>query len=124
MNHFKNIIKAHLDSRAATDALFAKSYQKESKNIDECCNYIISEVEKTNRQGFADEEIFNFAIHYYDEDEIKDVEKAPGCKIVVNTKLSAPTTPIINAKTNSKPNSKPNKKELIEEFEKRQLSLF
>lgn len=120
MDHFKKAIKDYLDNRAKEDVLFAKSYAKENKNIDECCNYIISEVEKTNRQGFAEEEIFNFAIHYYDEDEIKDVEKAPGCKIVVNTKLSAPTTPIIKAKTNSKPNNK----ELIEEFEKRQLSLF
>lgn len=120
MNHFKNVIKAHLDSRASTDALFAKSYAKENKSIDECCNYIISEVRKTKREGFADEEIFNLAIHYYDEDEIKGVKPTPGCKIVVNTKLSAPTTPKVKAKTNSKPN----KQELIAEFEKRQLSLF
>lgn len=123
MNHFKNIIKAHLDGRASTDALFAKAYSKENKNIDECCNYIINEVKKTKRQGFADEEIFNLAVHYYDEDEIKDVKKAPGCKIVVNTKLSAPAGPS-TSRAKSKASSSPSKQELVEEFEKRQLSLF
>lgn len=120
MDHFKNIIKTHLDDRAKEDVLFAKSYQKENKNIDECCNYITNEVKKTKRQGFADEEIFNLAVHYYDEDDIKDVKKAPGYKIVVNTKLSAPAEPKAKAITTSKPS----KQELIEEFEKRQLSLF
>lgn len=122
MNHFKNIIKAHLDGRASTDALFAKAYAKENKNIDECCNYIIGEVRKSKRQGFADEEIFNFAVHYYDEDEIKDIKAAPRCKIVVNTKLSAPAEPKAKAKAASKSNKR--KQELVEEFEKRQLSLF
>lgn len=120
MDHFKKAIKEHLDNRAKEDALFAKNYAKENKSIDECCNYIINEVKKTNRQGFADEEIFNLAVHYYDEDEIKDVKKAPGCKVVVNTKLSAPAEP----KVKTKVTSNPSKQELVEEFEKRQLTLF
>ena len=35
---FKVVIKEYLDKRASEDALFAKSYSKENKNIDECCN--------------------------------------------------------------------------------------
>ena len=121
MNHFKQAIKDHLDSRAKEDALFAKSYSKENKNIDECCNYIINAVKKTNRQGFADNEVFNMAIHYYDEDNLEeDVKKAPECEVVVNTKLSAPST----SRAKSKASSRPSKQELVEEFEKRQLSLF
>lgn len=125
MNHFKNVIKAHLDSRAATDPLFAKSYAKENKNIDECCNYIISEVKKAKREGFADEEIFNFAVHYYDEVDIK-VGKVTNCKVVVNTPIEAkaqaaktPTQASISQKKTKAP-----KAVLVEEFEKRQLTLF
>lgn len=36
----KDIIKSYLDERARTDELFAKSYAKKNKSIDECCTYI------------------------------------------------------------------------------------
>lgn len=80
---FKTTIKAYLDKRAAEDELFAKTYAKENKNLDECCNYILQEVKKSGCCGFADEEIYNMAIHYYDEDDIKDV-KPVSAKVVVN----------------------------------------
>lgn len=32
---FEVVIKEYLDNRASTDALFAKAYAKENKNIDE-----------------------------------------------------------------------------------------
>jgi len=80
---FKNTIKAYLDKRAAEDTLFAQTYAKENKNLDECCNYILQEVKKSGCCGFADDEIYNMAIHYYDEDDIKDV-KPVSAKVVVN----------------------------------------
>lgn len=80
---FKNTIKAYLDKRAAEDALFAKTYAKENKNLDECCNYILQEVKKSGSCGFDDDEIYNMAIHYYDEDGIKDV-KSVSAKVIVN----------------------------------------
>lgn len=80
---FKKTIKAYLDKRAAEDALFAKTYDKENKNLDECCNYILQQVKKSGCCGFADDEIYNMAIHYYDEDDIKDV-KPVSAKVVVN----------------------------------------
>lgn len=82
-NAFKTTIKAYLDKRAAEDALFAKTYAKENKNLDECCNYILQEVKKSGCCGFDDDEIYNMAIHYYDEDDIKDV-KPVSAKVVVN----------------------------------------
>ena len=82
-NAFKTTIKAYLDKRAAEDELFAKTYAKENKNLDECCNYILQQVQKSGCCGFADEEIYNMAIHYYDEDDIKDV-KPVSAKVVVN----------------------------------------
>ena len=84
MNGFEQAIKTYLGSRAKTDELFAQTYKKENKSIEECCRYIIQEVKKTGRQGFADEEIFGMAVHYYDEDNIKVEGKTPNCKVVHN----------------------------------------
>lgn len=84
MNGFEQAIKTYLDNRAKEDALFAKTYAKANKSIEECCRYIIQEVKKTGRQGFADEEIFGMAIHYYDEDNIKVNKTTPNCKVVHN----------------------------------------
>lgn len=45
MKAFKEAIKSYLDKRANEDPLFAESYKKESKNLDGCVNYILSEVQ-------------------------------------------------------------------------------
>ena len=82
-DHFKAAIKSYLDKRAESDELFAVSYAKENKNLDECCNFILNEVQKSGCNGFADEEVFGMAVHYYDEDDIKNV-KAVNCRVVVN----------------------------------------
>lgn len=70
-NHFKNIIQAYLDQRAETDILFSFQYNKPEKNIDDCITYILNEVQKSQCNGFADEEIFGMAVHYYDEDDLE-----------------------------------------------------
>ena len=41
---FRAVIKAMLDQRAEVDPLFAEVYAKESKSIEQCCDYIIGEV--------------------------------------------------------------------------------
>lgn len=74
---FKEAIKSYLDERARTDELFAKSYAKENKNLDECCSYIMGEARKRgNAVAMSDTEVFGLAVHYYDEDDIK-VNKLP-----------------------------------------------
>lgn len=88
-NQFKAVIKAYLDDRASNDELFAATYAKPNKSLDECCNYILSEVQKSGQNGFADEEIFGMAVHYYDEDGIKDV-KPINARVVVNHHVDAP----------------------------------
>lgn len=82
-NLFKQAIQVYLDGRAKEDELFAISYAKPAKNIDECINYILSEVQKSGCNGFADDEIYSMAVHYYDEDNIK-ASKPTNCKVVVN----------------------------------------
>lgn len=83
---FKATLKAYLDNRAASDELFAKTYAKEGKTLDECAKYVISEVRKTGRSGFTDDEVYNFAVHYYDEDDLGEIN-APDCKVVVNHEI-------------------------------------
>lgn len=79
----KRTIKSYLDKRAEEDNLFAQSYAKPGKNIDECCNFILQQVQKSGCNGFEDDEIFGMAVHYYDEDNIKDI-KPVNARVVVN----------------------------------------
>ena len=80
---FKNTIKVELDKRAAEDPLFAKSLNKEGKNIDDCIKYILNTVQKSGCAGFTDDEIFGMAVHYFDEDNI-DIGGKVDCRVVVN----------------------------------------
>ena len=82
-DHFKRTIQAYLDSRAAEDKLFAASYHKPNKSIDECVTYILNWVQKSVCNGFTDGEIYSQAVHYYDEDEI-EVGNPLQCQVVVN----------------------------------------
>lgn len=83
LNPFEATIQGHLNLIASKDSLFAESLKKANKNIKECVNYIYDTVRKSGRIGFNDDEIFNMAIHYYDEDDIKDI-KPMKCQVVVN----------------------------------------
>jgi len=91
---FKNIIKAHLDQVAAKDPLFAETLKKENKNIDGCVSYIISEVRKKKVGVMTDDEVFNLAIHYYDEDSIKDVKTSSGSVSITHT-VEVGNTPVL-----------------------------
>ena len=82
-NHFTRTILTYLELRAESDTLFAESFAKENKNIDDCITYIFNEVQKSGCMGFADDEIYSIAVHYYDEDDI-EVGKPMNGKIVVN----------------------------------------
>ena len=82
-NVFKQTIQTYLENRAKSDELFAASYAKPNKNIDECCNFILGEVQKSGCNGFSDDEIFGMAVHYYDEDDIKNV-KPVNARVFVN----------------------------------------
>lgn len=83
-NHFKNTIKAYLDQRAETDVLFSLQYSKPEKNIDDCITFILNEVKKSGCNGFADDEIYNMAVHFYDEDNIEIGMPMSNAHVVVN----------------------------------------
>ena len=80
--HFKRAVKAYLDERAESDALFAASYAKEGKNLEDCITYIINQVKASGCCGWERNEIFGLAVDYYDEDNIKVGERID-CTIVV-----------------------------------------
>ena len=68
----KDRIKEYLDKKAEIDELFAVTYAKENKSLDECYDFILSEARKQgNTVCMDDEEVFGLAVHYYDEDDIK-----------------------------------------------------
>ena len=70
----KEELKKYLDNRANEDALFAERYAKENTSIDECVDYVIScAYEKGGGKniGVSRDEVFGWAVHYYDEDEVK-----------------------------------------------------
>jgi len=81
--HFKNTIKAYLDNRANEDELFAETYAKLNKNIDDCITYILNVVRKSGCNGFSDDEIYSMAVHYYDEDSIT-AGNPINCQVFVN----------------------------------------
>ena len=82
-NYFKITIQSYLEQRAQTDELFAPTYAKPNKNIDDCVTYILNYVQQSGICGFTDDEIYSLALHYYDEDSI-EVGKPINCNVVVN----------------------------------------
>lgn len=82
-NYFRETIKTYLEQRAKTDELFSFQYSKVHKSIDDCITYILNTVQKSGCNGFADDEIYSMAVHYYDEDTI-EIGNPINCKVVVN----------------------------------------
>jgi hypothetical protein len=94
---FKEVIQSYLACRAATDELFAPSMSKPGKTIDDCCTYIMNTVKNSGCNGFADDEIFGMAVHYFDEDII-EVGKPITGHVVVNHTISLSETEQAEAK--------------------------
>lgn len=87
---FKKVIWAHLEGVAQADPLFAETFKKPAKNIDDCISYILNTVQKSGCTGFADEEVFNMAIHYYDEDDIRPGSPVKAQVVVNHLETSKP----------------------------------
>lgn len=119
---FENAIKNYLDKRAESDRLFAESYKKENKSIQECCKYIYSQAKKLlakggNAVGVDDDTVYGWAVHYYDEDDIK-VENVKG---IVETVAPVKASVKLEKTVEQKTIRKKTKQNL---FDERQLSLF
>jgi hypothetical protein len=86
LNPFQETIKSYLEKRAEEDSFFAITYKKENKSIEECCNYVIKCAEQGGLKGYTDQQVFGWAVHYYDEDTIKNIKEIK-CRVVVNKEV-------------------------------------
>lgn len=121
-------IKIYLDNRAKTDSLFAETYKKANKSIKECCKYIYSKARElakgSNSVGIDDATVYGWAVHYYDEDDIKVEDVKESVEVVAPATVQEPVVqePVKEEKpVKQKPARKKTKQEL---FDERQLSLF
>lgn len=114
-------IKIYLDNRAKTDSIFAETYKKANKSIKECCKYIYSQAKKLakggNAVGVDDATVYGWAVHYYDEDDIK-VDK-----VQERVEVVAPASEPAKAEQ-PKPQLKPQSKRKRGDDNSLQLSLF
>lgn len=94
---FQEQIKAYLDKQAENDSQFKKKYEDPKKSIEDCCTYILNQVQKAKVIGWADEEIFGMAMHYYDEEEI-EVGKKISARVVINRAVELTAEEIAQAK--------------------------
>lgn len=108
MESFKTAISIYLEQRAQEDELFASTYAKPNKTIDECCNYILKEARKHgNAVCMRDEDVYGLAVHYYDEDSIKDVKPVKSSTVVTSNSSTAHATshqpaPVMHVSRNKK----------------------
>ncbi|WP_302559210.1 PcfK-like family protein [Phocaeicola coprocola] len=123
---FENTIKNYLDSRAKEDSLFAEAYKKANKSIKECCKYIYSQARKlakgSNSVGIDDATVYGWAVHYYDEDDIKVDKVQERVEVVAPVAIQKPVKE--EKPVQQKAARKKTKQELQKIFESRQLSLF
>lgn len=94
---FKQVIERQLTEMGENDELFARNLLKADKNIDDCINYILTQVQKSGVCGFTDDEVFGMAAHYYDEDAIEKGAHVK-CQIVMNHTVQLSDQEISDAK--------------------------
>lgn len=131
MTTFETTIQTYLENRAKTDSLFAETYRKANKSIEECIKYIYSQARKLakggNAVGVDESTVYGWAVHYYDEDDIKVDKVKERVEVVAPAAVQEPVVqePIKEEKSvKQKPARKKTKQELQKIFDSRQLSLF
>lgn len=121
MTTFETTIQTYLENRAKTDSLFAETYRKANKSIEECIKYIYSQARKLanggNAVGVDDATVYGWAVHYYDEDDI-NLDKVKE-RVEVVTPAAEPVRT-----EQPKPQPKPVQKRKRGEDNSLQLSLF
>ena len=83
--NFIEAIRQYLDSRAASDTLFAIRYASPSKSVAECCQYIFNEVKRQGVAVLTNDEVYSLACHYFDGDvSAEEIGKPINCKVVIS----------------------------------------
>ena len=83
--NFIEAIRQYLDSRAASDTLFAIRYASPSKSVAECCQYILNEVKRQGVSVLTNDEVYSLACHYFDSDvSAEEIGKPINWKVVIS----------------------------------------
>lgn len=123
-DYFKTAIQNHLNGLAKKDILFAETLKKPKKNINDCVTYILNKVKASGCNGFADEEIYQMAVHYYDEDDVK-IGKALSGTVVVNHSATNNSKETVDKAEKPKEIAKPTKQQKVVKMDTtKQVSLF
>lgn len=99
-NAFQKAIKNYLEERRKSDGNLAEAMLHENKNIQQCCQYILTKVKEKKVFAMTNEEVFEIAVKYYltkEELKISNVN----CKVVV-TDLDSTAPLSIKKNTDSK----------------------
>lgn len=99
---FKETIKNHLRGLAKTDKLFLERLKNPKKDINDCITYIVNQVQASGSFGFPDSEIYQMAVHYYDEDKIKVGRPVSSVHITNNNAVMLTEDEIAKAKEEAK----------------------
>lgn len=119
----QEILKAYLDERAKNDELFAVTYAKPNKAFERCWQYIFQQAAKYaadcpggKMAAIMDKDVFAWAVHYYDEDDLEiDKPKPQPAPLPV-----AKPTPSKQEKKAEKASDKPKAKASASQQEKPQ----
>lgn len=121
-DRFKEHIKEYLDALAGRDEFFALSYENPKKSIEECCDYICTEVQKMGVMGLDDDDVFGLAVHYYQEADPGKI--TPGlserANVVVNRQVQLTEEEIAEAKRKAAEEITAKEVRRIQEKEKRE----
>lgn len=97
---FFTAIESFIMQKMDANDLFAKKVCNPQKNLDDCITYILNTVQKSGYKGFADDEIYSMAVHYYEEENI-EVGKLVNCQVVVNHQVELTPEEIAEMRQNS-----------------------
>jgi hypothetical protein len=95
---FMNAIKEHLKVYTKQDPLFVNKLKNPKKNFKDCITYIFNQVKKSGMIGYAEDEIYQLARHYYDEDEIEVGSPVTAGEVIVNRSIQLTPQEIADAK--------------------------
>ena len=99
---FTKAINTHLTAYSKKDPLFLKKLANPKKSIDGCVTFIFNHVKNSGQHGYTDDEVYQLARHYYDEDDIKPGTPITGGEVIVNQQINMSEEEIAEAKAEAR----------------------
>lgn len=118
----KSRIKEYLDDFAEKNEGFFFDYQNPDKNIDECCDFICTQVKKSGAIGLDNDDVFGLAIHYYQEADPGEITKglSNSTQVIIDNRVELTEEEITQAKQKALDEITAKETKRIQEKEKRE----